>query len=680
MSENRRVKDVAEYLKAVSEIKADWPNSTLVFRGHENEAWPLESSAERRLKKSLPSQNRISDRSFIEYHEDLLKKCKLKNYDQRERKQLDDLELLADLQHHGAATCLIDFTRNALVALWFACEKSDADGKVFLVNIADEKTFLAVTPTDIKKENNSISDILGFKTRETDKDQTVDRLTPETLAASPNQPTFWYWTPAHLNERITAQHSLFLFGFPSSGELNSEELIIESASKEQTRKELEELHDIREESLFPDFVGFAYTQRYNAPYPVPDAKEYISRGVEAGQRGQYSDAIENFTKAIELKPDYAKVYHARALTYSSQGEYEQAIQDATKAIEINPDYAEAYHTRGLVYNNQGEHEQAIRDFTKTIELKPDDAEVYAMRGFTYSSQGEHAHVIEDATKAIELKPDYTEAYVMRGLAYSIQGEHEQAIQDATKAIEINPDYAEAYYTRGLAYSIQGEYEQAIQNFTKAIELKPDHDEAYHTRGLAYFFQGKYDHAIKDATKAIELKPDHDEAYYDRGRAYLSQGKYDHAIEDTTKAIELKPDHDEAYYIRGRAYLSQGKYDHAIEDATKAIELKPDYANAYHARGFTYGVQGENGRAIEDFSKAIEINPDNAEVYYNRACSWLFLEKWKEAKSDLTIAKDMGLDIVVPFRQYTESVADFEQKIAGIPLPEDIAALLTESKN
>ena len=137
MNGNRQVKDIAGYLKEVSEIKAKWPNSTLVFRGQEDEEWFLESSAERRLKGSLSSQSRIPDQLFIEYHEDLLKKCKLKNYDSGQ-KQLDDLELLADLQHHRAATCLLDFTRNALVALWFACEKSDADenGKVFVVNTA----------------------------------------------------------------------------------------------------------------------------------------------------------------------------------------------------------------------------------------------------------------------------------------------------------------------------------------------------------------------------------------------------------------------------------------------------------------------------------------------------------------------------------------------------------------
>ena len=429
MNENRQVKDVAGYLKEVSEIKAKWPNSTLVFRGQENEEWRLDSSAERRLKASLPSQNRIPDRLFIEYHEDLLKKCKLKNYDQREQKQLDDLELLADLQHHGAATCLIDFTRNALVALWFACQKSDdADGKVFLVNIADEKTFLETTPADI--ENKSISDVLQFKTRETGRDQTAGRPTPENLAASPNEPNFWYWTPAHLNERITAQHSLFLFGFPSSEKLRSKEIIIESASKEQIRKDLEALHDICEESLFPDFVGFAYIQRADAPYLTPDAVEYFRSGVKARQQGQYSEAIQDFAKTIGL----------------------------------NPDDAEAYYFRGFTYYNQGEHDHAIKDFTKAIELNPNDAEAYHFRGFIHYSNGEYDHAIKDFTKAIELNPDYAEAYLVRGAAYDSQGEYDHAIKDF---------HATAYYTRGLARLHLQRWQEAKSDLTTAKNMGLD---------------------------------------------------------------------------------------------------------------------------------------------------------------------------------------------------------------
>jgi hypothetical protein len=32
-----------------------------------------------------------------------------------------DLEILGDLQHNGAATCLVDFSKNLLISLWFAC-------------------------------------------------------------------------------------------------------------------------------------------------------------------------------------------------------------------------------------------------------------------------------------------------------------------------------------------------------------------------------------------------------------------------------------------------------------------------------------------------------------------------------------------------------------------------------
>ena len=366
MSENRRVRKVSGYLKAVSEIKAKWPNSTLVFRGVRDKEWLLLSSAEFRLRKSLSIQDRIPDRLFLKYNENLIEKCKIKNYDQREQRQLYDLEILADLQHQGAATCLTDFTRNALVALWFACQKSDAAGKVFVVNIADEEIFREIMHTDIKK--GSIRDILEFKTRKTESEIPVAH------------PKFWHWRPAHLNERIPAQHSLFLFGLPSSGEMSSEGINIESAGKKPIQKELEALYDICAESLFPDFVGFASIQRANDPYPTPDIKEYIRRGGEALQRGQYSDSIEYMTKVIEINPTSAEAHYARGVSYCLKGKVDLAIKDIRKAIKLNSKFADAYLLRGSIYYLKGKVDLAIEDFTKAIGLRPKFAEAHYTRG------------------------------------------------------------------------------------------------------------------------------------------------------------------------------------------------------------------------------------------------------------------------------------------------------------
>ena len=45
-----------------------------------------------------------------------------------------------------------------------------------------------------------------------------------------------------------------------------------------------------------------------------------------------------FSKAIELKPDYAEAYSNRGAAYLHKGEYDNGIQDLNKAIELKPDY------------------------------------------------------------------------------------------------------------------------------------------------------------------------------------------------------------------------------------------------------------------------------------------------------------------------------------------------------
>ena len=496
----RRATTIEGYLRHVAKIKKQWSYPVLAFRGQKDKDWPLESAAERRLKKNAKSEGKVAGDSFIEYHRDLIDRCKLKNYDKRRGEQLYELEILADLRHHGGAVCLIDFTRNALVALWFACENSDASGSVFVVNTADEETFLKVAHKDTKKP---IEAILHVITREadTDKDQEVEFQEQGTLVESQDKPHFWHWTPAHLNERITAQHSLFVFGVLSSNKLRSQKIIIELKSKDQIRRELKEIHDICEESLFPDFVGFAHTHRIDAPHEIISAEEYFYRGLEPQQQGKLDHAIQNHTKAIRRNSQFPEAYYYRGLAYGSKGDFDRAIQDYNKAIEINPNYIKAYNNRGIAYSNKGDSDQAIQDYTKAIEINPNDAAAYNNRGVAYKGKGDFDRAIQDYNKAIELNLNYAYAYNNRGIAYSNKGDSDQAIQDYTKAIEINPNDAAAYNNRGVAYKGKGDFDRAIQDYNKAIELNPNYATACNNRGIVELILGKWEKARADLTDA-----------------------------------------------------------------------------------------------------------------------------------------------------------------------------------
>ena len=156
-------------------------------------------------------------------------------------RKLEDLEVLAEFQHYGAATFLMDFTYNTLVALWFACKEgsngNSKDGKVVAVNPNDPK-FIQGTQE--------------FKII------TLDLLEKKIDEFSLDNRKLYQWQPRQQqNERIIAQQSIFLFGVLEIEINPDEECIIDGSCKEDIRESLKRIYGITPDMLFPDFDGFA---------------------------------------------------------------------------------------------------------------------------------------------------------------------------------------------------------------------------------------------------------------------------------------------------------------------------------------------------------------------------------------------------------------------------------------
>lgn len=81
------------------------------WRGQSNIEWPVHSSAYRRL---AIREKQVTEKAIQAYEKRLLQEASHKGYRFVDGKLLSDLELLARLQHHGAATRLVDFTKNLL--------------------------------------------------------------------------------------------------------------------------------------------------------------------------------------------------------------------------------------------------------------------------------------------------------------------------------------------------------------------------------------------------------------------------------------------------------------------------------------------------------------------------------------------------------------------------------------
>lgn len=122
-------------------------------------------------------------------------------------------------------------------------------------------------------------------------------------------------------------------------------------------------------------------------------KNYINSANSKFELNDYSGAIEDYTKAIELDSNNANAFYNRANCKYRLNDYRGSLVDCVKAIELKPSFSFIYTLSGECKDALEDRKGALLDFTKAIELNPKDAFAYYNRGiirFYYFNQKEGA--------------------------------------------------------------------------------------------------------------------------------------------------------------------------------------------------------------------------------------------------------------------------------------------------
>jgi len=123
-----------------------------------------------------------------------------------------------------------------------------------------------------------------------------------------------------------------------------------------------------------------------------------------GRRGDNQKAIEEFKKAIELKPGYGDAYHNLANTYQQIEKKDLAIENFTKAIEYNPNLWQSYQNLAIIYLERKNFNEAVTLMEKAVGVNPNDANLRIDFGIALISASEEERAKEQILKALELDP------------------------------------------------------------------------------------------------------------------------------------------------------------------------------------------------------------------------------------------------------------------------------------
>jgi len=256
-------------------------------------------------------------------------------------------------------------------------------------------------------------------------------------------------------------------------------------------------------------------------------------------------AIEAFSRAIELKPDYTHAIYNRGTSKKDIGvDYldstilRDALTDFDLALKIDPAFTEAYHNRGITKENLNQLEAAIEDYSKALEIDPKLHKLYSSRGVAKGKMGRLEEAIEDFNKGLEVEPQNPEAYSNRGFAKVQLDRIEEGIKDYDKAIEINPVAEEAIYNRALAHFQLKQYEKALADYNRLLQISPNHTDGIRNRAFNLYTMKRWEAAIADYDYLLQNNPNDYTSYYYRGISRIEAGQKAQGCTDLQRSAQF----------------------------------------------------------------------------------------------------------------------------------------------
>ena len=250
-------------------------------------------------------------------------------------------------------------------------------------------------------------------------------------------------------------------------------------------------------------------------------------------------------------------------TYTVAG-FAKALESYTHAIELDPDYALAYTGIADYYNWLG---------------------VFGIRSFAECS----AAAKEAASKAVALDATSAEAYSALGFA-TVCHDFDWAVAEGhhRRAIEINPNYATAHHWYGFHLAMCGRFDEAIREMSRARELDPLSPSIMQALAWCYYQARRFNESITTHRNMLEAAPDFSMGLSTLGWTLRHVGQLDEAVEVAERSVAVS-NGPLLLTTLGATYAAAGRVEQArailaqLTDVTQHAYASPYQRALIHIR-------------------------------------------------------------------------------------------------
>jgi Flp pilus assembly protein TadD len=163
-------------------------------------------------------------------------------------------------------------------------------------------------------------------------------------------------------------------------------------------------------------------------------------GDRARDEGDFAASEIAYRKALEIRPEDARVLHALGQMYNRAGNWPAAVRTIERSLAIDAGQPLAWVNLGIARDNEGDPAGAREAFQEAIRLNPHEALAHFNLGNTLQRADRLAEAAESYARAVAADPGLGLAHFELGRTYIRLERFDEALPHARRAVEFMPDH------------------------------------------------------------------------------------------------------------------------------------------------------------------------------------------------------------------------------------------------
>jgi tetratricopeptide (TPR) repeat protein len=310
-----------------------------------------------------------------------------------------------------------------------------------------------------------------------------------------------------------------------------------------------------------------------------------------------------------LSAQNAKQFYKTGMTFIKSGNYKDAIEHLTNALNINPAYVPAYIERSRAYEAIGNLQDAVEDMNRALVFEQSKFELYEDAARLNFTLGNFSTAQELVNKSIKLNRKSELSYRLLTRIQLEVEDYSNALVSVNRALSLK-DNPENNFWHGRVSENMKNYNQAEADYENAILKNNQYTEAYLALANVRLATHKHDAAMETCNTLLNIEPGNNDALLLRSRIYARLDEYTKAIDDISKVLAANTENKEMYVTRGNYYLGFTQYQNAINDFSKALLIDNTYAEAMYRRASAYEQFGDFRSAIKDYEMLTTLSDND----------------------------------------------------------------------